>query len=102
MRFRPLAKSGGYAIRFRDESDLVGERLFTLRLRDDPKPSVQLNRPSKTRDLLSVLPTAELPLDVTASDPEYGLRSVFLEYRFGQTGAFSRLTLFDPLSKRRI
>jgi hypothetical protein len=80
VRFLPRV-SGVYALHFEDETGLGNNRLFDLRLRDDPAPTVQLERPSKTRDVLNVLPNAELPLQVTAEDPLYGLRSVFLEYR---------------------
>ncbi len=93
MRFLPRV-SGVYTLHFEDETGLGNNRLFDLRLRDDPAPTVQLERPSKTRDVLNVLPNAELPLQVTAEDPLYGLRSVFLEYRL-QPDRPQRLLLQD-------
>ena len=87
--------SGVYVLHFEDETGLGNNRLFDLRLRDDPAPTVALDRPSKTRDVLNVLPTAELPLQLTAEDPLYGLRSVFLEYRPAADKPAQRLVLHD-------
>ena len=87
--------SGVYVLHFEDETGLGNNRLFDLRLRDDPAPTVELDRPSKTRDVLSVLPTAELPLKLSAEDPLYGLRSVFLEYRTQPDQPPQRLLLHD-------
>ena len=61
-------------------------------------PTVQLERPSKTRDVLNVLANAELPLQITAEDPLYGLRSVFLEYRLQLDRPPQRLLLHDAAS----
>ncbi|HBI45790.1 MAG TPA: hypothetical protein DDY78_23495, partial [Planctomycetales bacterium] len=97
VRFLPRV-SGVYALHFEDETGLGNNRLFDLRLRDDPAPTVQLERPSKTRDVLNVLPNAELPLQVTAEDPLYGLRSVFLEYRLQLDRPPQRLLLHDAES----
>jgi len=94
IRFSPRV-SGVYALHFEDETGLGNNRLFDLRLRDDPAPTVALDRPSKTRDVLNVLPTAELPLQLTADDPLYGLRSVFLEYRPAADKPVQRLVLHD-------
>ena len=94
IHFTPRV-SGGYVLHFEDESGLGNNRLFDLRLRDDPAPTVALERPSKTRDILNVLPTAELPLQLTADDPLYGLRSVFLEYRPAADKPAQRLVLHD-------
>ena len=49
-----------------------------------------------SRDLLTVLPTAELTLDVHADDLQYGIRSVYLEYRTGREEQPRRLYLYDP------
>ena len=87
--------SGTYTLHFEDETGLGNNRLFDLRLRDDPAPTVALDRPSKTRDILNVLPTAELPLELKAEDPLYGLRSVFLEYRPAADKPSQRLVLHD-------
>jgi hypothetical protein len=97
VRFLPRV-SGVYALHFEDETGLGNNRLFDLRLRDDPAPTVMLERPSKTRDVLNVLPNAELPLQVTAEDPLYGLRSVFLEYRVQLDRPPQRLLLHDAAS----
>ncbi len=79
--------SGGYVLHFEDETGLSNTRAFEINLRVDPRPSVRLVRPSPSRDMLQVLPDAELPLTVVADDPEYGLRSVWLEYRTRGTDA---------------
>jgi hypothetical protein len=96
VHFTPYVKTGAYTLHFEDDTGLGADRLFDLRLRDDPAPTVQLTRPSKSRDLLRVLPTAELPLQFTVDDPLYGLRSAFLEYRFRPDGPAQRLPLFTP------
>ncbi len=96
VRFQP-SQSGVYALHFEDDTGLGAMRLFGLTVRDDPAPVVQLDRPSKARDVLSVLPTAVLPLQATAEDPLYGLRSVALEYRLQADGSpAQRLVLHDP------
>jgi hypothetical protein len=100
VRFLPRV-SGLYVLHFEDETGLGNNRLFDLRLREDPQPTVQMDRPSKSRDVLDVLPTAELPLWLTAEDPLYGLRSVFLEYRFGPDGRPQQLPLQDPETAAR-
>lgn len=83
LHFTPTVR-GYYALHFEDETGLRNSRLYELRLHPDPAPTVHLERPSPTRDILTVLPTAELPLEVHADDPQYGLRSVYLEYRTGE------------------
>jgi hypothetical protein len=88
--------SGMYALHFEDETGLRNSRLFELRLHPDPAPAVRLERPSPSRDILQVLPTAELPLEVSAEDLQYGIRSVYLEYRTGREEQPQRLYLFDP------
>jgi hypothetical protein len=97
IRFTPCV-SGVYMLHFEDETGLANNRLYDLRLHDDPLPTVQLDRPSKTRDVLNVLPTAELPLELTVEDPLFGLHSVFLEYRTQPEQAPQRLLLYDPES----
>src|SRR5262249_54568761 len=57
--FYPRA-GGWYGLNFEDETGLVGSRLLEMRLRPDPPPTVQLERPSPSRDVLAVLPDAEL------------------------------------------
>jgi hypothetical protein len=87
--------AGMYALHFEDESGLMASRLFELRLQADPAPVVQLDRPSPSHDLLSVLPEATLTLHATADDPIFAVRSVFLEYRIGKQGSPTRLPLYD-------
>jgi hypothetical protein len=92
--FRPRV-NGMYALHLEDESGLRAERLFELRLRPDPAPQVRLDRPAPSRDVLTVLPTAELPLEVVAEDPQYGIRDAFVEYRTRTGGPVQRLSLYD-------
>jgi hypothetical protein len=95
IRFAPHV-SGVYMLHFEDETGLANNRLYDLRLHEDPQPTVQLERPSKTRDVLTVLPAAELPLQLSADDPLFGLRAVFLEYRTQPDQPPQRLLLHDP------
>jgi hypothetical protein len=95
MDFTPTVK-GMYALHFEDETGLHNSRLYELRLYPDPAPIVNLERPSPAHDILHVLPTAELPLEVRADDPLYAVRSVYLEYRVGREGPLQRLYLYDP------
>src|SRR5262249_9365307 len=95
LDFTPTV-NGMYALHFEDESGLRNSRLFELRLHPDPAPAVNLERPSPSRDSLSVLPTAELRLEVTASDPQYAVRRVFLEHRTRREEPPRRLYLYDP------
>ncbi len=88
--------SGMYALHFEDETGLRNRRLFELRLHPDPAPTVRLDRPSPSRDILQVLPAAELALEVSADDQQYGIRSAYLEYRTGREEQPRRLYLFDP------
>jgi hypothetical protein len=93
--FTPTIK-GMYALRFEDETGLSNSRLFELRVQPDPAPTVSLVRPARGRDILSVLPDAELPLEVSANDPQFAVRSVYLEYRTGPEETPRRLYLYDP------
>jgi hypothetical protein len=88
--------AGMYALNFEDESGLGASRLFELRLRPDPAPTVQLERPSPARDLLSVLPEATLTLHAIAEDPVFAVRNVYLEYRIGRQGSPMRRMLYEP------
>jgi hypothetical protein len=91
---------GMYALHFEDETGLANSRLFELRVQPDPSPAVQLERPAPGKDLLTVLPDAELPLHVVAEDPVFALRSVYLEYRVGRQGPPQALGLHDPAGAR--
>jgi hypothetical protein len=88
--------AGMYALYIEDDSGLSASRLFELRLRPDPAPTVQLERPSPARDLLSVVPEATLTLSAAADDPIYAVRNVYLEYRIGRDGAPNCQSLYDP------
>jgi len=90
--------NGMYALHFEDESGLRNNRLFELRLHPDPAPTVNLERPSPSRDILAVLPTAALTLEVMADDQQYALRSVFLEYRTQRDEQPRRLFLYHASS----
>lgn len=87
--------AGLYALHIEDESGLEASRLFELRLRADPAPTVQLDRPSPSHDILSVLPDATLTLHATADDPVFAVRSVFMEYRIGKETSTGRVSLYD-------
>jgi hypothetical protein len=56
---------------------------------------VRLDRPAPARDVLTVLPTAELPLEVVAEDPQYGIRDAFVEVRTGANEPAQLLVLHD-------
>jgi hypothetical protein len=88
--------AGMYAIHIEDESGLSATRLFELRLKADPAPTVQLDRPSPARDLLTVLPEATLSLVAAADDPMFAVRNVWLEYRIAKQGEIGKRMLYDP------
>jgi hypothetical protein len=92
--FRP-AMSGMYVLHFEDETGLHNSRLFELRVFPDPAPAVALERPAPARDMLTVMPDATLALQVSAEDPQFALRSVYLEYRCKKTDPPRRLPLYD-------
>jgi hypothetical protein len=88
--------NGTYSLHIEDDSGLGFQRTFELRLRPDPAPTVKLERPSPTRDVLSVLPTASLNLEAVVEDPQFAVRSVFLEYRTDRDASPRTLFLYDP------
>ncbi|MBX9584138.1 MAG: DUF4175 domain-containing protein, partial [Gemmataceae bacterium] len=94
VTFTPSA-SGLYALRMTDETGLAGSRLLELRLTPDPAPTVTLLRPSAGRDPLLVVPTARVPVHVSAEDRVYAVRRAFLEYRVGRDGALRVVPLVD-------
>src|SRR5262249_43913869 len=77
-------------------------RRFELRVLSDPAPAVTLERPSSSHDSLAILPEAEVPLRVTADDPSFAVRSVYLRAhcrdKRGQPKPLpvDRLPLYDP------
>jgi hypothetical protein len=93
-RFAPKV-TGAYALRFEDEAGLGNVRLFDLRIFRDPEPIVTLQRPSPSYDNLDVVPGAEFTLQVTADDPQFAVRSLFVEYRCRKSDAPRKLALYD-------
>ena len=71
--------SGTYSLAFEDNSQLVGSRLFGVRVFPDPAPRVCFEHPSRTADRLDFLAGAEIPVSIAAEDVVYGIRSVRLE-----------------------
>lgn len=95
IEFHPRI-SGFFTLYFEDETGLANSRLFELRLRPDPAPTVQFDRPSPSKDVLSVLATADLTLQIAAEDPLFALRSVWLEYRTSREGPPVKVLLHEP------
>jgi hypothetical protein len=87
--------SGSYWLHFEDETGLRGNKRLEVKLHADPTPTVQLERPSPARDVLHVLPDAELPLYVLADDQVFALRSVFVYYRTMRADPPRKLVLYD-------
>lgn len=94
ITFQPSA-NGIYELHFEDETGLPGQRIFELRVYPDPSPEVKLERPRAGRDSLDLLPNAELPLELSIEDPQYAVRSSWLEYRCQKEDPPRRLPLFD-------
>ncbi|MFM7149762.1 MAG: hypothetical protein ACKO23_07960, partial [Gemmataceae bacterium] len=65
--FQPLF-SGLYTLTFEDENQLENSRSYDLRVRPDSPPQVRMDRPSPSKDVLQVLPTATLPVHLTVDD----------------------------------
>ncbi|WP_145243172.1 hypothetical protein [Urbifossiella limnaea] len=95
------AFSGMYALRLTDPTGLTGVRLLEIRLTPDPAPNVSLLRPAPGRDPTRLVPTANLRVDVLATDRVYGLRRTFLEYRVGAAGRIRTVPLadYEPTSR---
>lgn len=95
VTFRPPV-GGNYVLHFTDESGLHNSRMFELTVFADPPPVVTLERPAPARDNLTVLPDANLELQVLAEDPQFAVRHVWLEYRCQKADPPRRLPLFAP------
>jgi hypothetical protein len=93
--------SGTYALRLEDQTGLVTNRLFDVRLLEDPTPQVNLERPSASLDSLAVLPHAEVTVQVLADDAQCppgvpsAVRAVYLQYRTQKDETPRRLMLYD-------
>jgi hypothetical protein len=87
--------SGMYALHFVDESGLGSTRLFDLRIYPDPAPVVTLERPSQSHDSLALLPNGETSIQAVVEDPQFAIRSVYLEYRCDKEGAAQLLRIYD-------
>jgi hypothetical protein len=73
--------SGRYHLHWRDERGVGDKRSYAIRLKADPPPEVKLECLSLVREAAAVTANATLSLRVVADDPEYAVRSAFLEYR---------------------
>jgi hypothetical protein len=89
--------SGTFALHFEDELGIGNSRLIELRTLRDPPAAVHLDRPSRTQDVLEVLPDAEVTLHVQVEDPIFAVRSANLGFRTQRdgTGPGSRLPLYE-------
>src|SRR5262249_36949994 len=94
FRFLP-SLHGSYTIHMEDESGLISHHQYEMRLKPDPVPEVKLLRPTSGKDQLNVVATAEVPLHITADDPHYAVRTMWLEYRVGPEGEPRRLPMYD-------
>ena len=73
--------NGFYVLHFEDAIGLRSSKLFELRLRSDPAPTVTLERPSPSRDILQMLPTSVVNIQASVEDIFYAVKSVQLRYR---------------------
>jgi hypothetical protein len=96
------AMSGVYALRLTDETGLTAARELRVRVAPDPAPTVLLLRPAPGKDPVVLTPGGALPVHITADDSLYGLRSTFLEYRVGPTGAIRTIRLTDARDLARV
>ncbi|MGL4552588.1 MAG: hypothetical protein ACRC33_15555, partial [Gemmataceae bacterium] len=94
VTFRPVVH-GNYTLHFEDENELLNARQYELRIKPDPSPVVKLERPSPSRDVMTVLPDAEVPLELVVEDPVFAVRSCWLEYRTSLDGPVRTLPLYD-------
>jgi hypothetical protein len=73
--------TGRYHLVWVDDIGVGQRRTFTLRVKPDPAPDVKLECLSLVHGSTAVSPKAVLTLKVVVTDPEYGMKSLFLEYR---------------------
>jgi hypothetical protein len=100
VRFRPYV-SGMYALHFEDDTGLGNTRLFELRVLPDPAPIITLERPSPSRDILDLLPDADVPLQALVADLRYAVRSVVLDYRCKKADPPRSLPVWDHATAGR-
>jgi hypothetical protein len=93
--------SGTFALHIQDELGLGNTRLVELRTVADPPPIVYLERPSRSRDSLDLLPDSEITLRVQVEDLVFAVHSACLDYRLKRGSSPSggeethRLPLYD-------
>jgi hypothetical protein len=97
-----VARVGGtFALRFQDDNGLETTRLLEVHVVTDPPPTVNLQRPSHSEDTLTVLPDAEVTLQVRVEDPIFAVRGGWLEYHIKRgtelepAAEVSRLGFYD-------
>ena len=90
--------AGLYELQFIDEQGLMGHQILDFRLFIDPTPVATIARPSPVEDTLSYLPTAMLTVELAAEDDRFGIRTLELEYRHGNTNSVQRLNGIDHLA----
>jgi hypothetical protein len=99
--FQPVF-SGIYAWKLTDTTGLRSTRLLEIRILPDPTPQVTVLRPQMERDPQWYTPTAQLPLQIIATDPRYGLRRIALEYTWEGEGVLHTSELLDLSRLRQI
>ncbi len=77
VKFRPWV-GGSYVLHIEDERGLKNKYDYELRIEGDREPRVRIAHPSRNRTLP---PNGSLSLKLFASDAEFGVRKVYLEYR---------------------
>lgn len=90
--------SGTYALRLEDDTGIGSRTLFQISVTPDPAPKVLLERPSSSRDSLFLLPDADITLQLVVEDPEFAIRSIFMEYRCRKEDPPRRLPIFHHAS----
>ncbi len=102
--------SGAWTIRLEDDLGSskypLGEGAgYQLSVREDPAPTVKLVSPrtGTKAEAVPVLVGDEMPLGVVAEDRIFGIRSVFLRYRFAADTPWLKVEtpLFDHATARR-
>lgn len=77
VEFTP-AVTGAYVLHIEDAEGLANDYAYDLRVEEDPSPIVTMLRPSSNQ---SVLPSAEITLQILAVDEQFAIRSAWLEFR---------------------